>query len=470
MRRRADLKTGTTCNSNCVFCVIGDHLFTGDRSTAECIAELRDSRATCVDVVFTGAEVSIRPDFLQLVRAAKRLGYERIQIQTNGRMFAYRDFCERTIVAGANEFSPSIHGHIASLHDGLTRAPGSFVQIVAAIEHLVALGQPVVTNTVITKQNARHLPELARMLIALGVTQYQLAFPHPTGHAATYFRGVVPRMSEIATHVHEALALGRTAGVSCMAEAMPFCMMTGFEREVAELHIPPTEIVYDGYVVPDYGADRMARGKTRFAQCASCRFEPICEGPWREYPAGMGEGEFVPVVGARVIDPQLVLDDRFARLGELAPPLPGPGSGWRAVCFVPEAGSPGCSAELGSVVAAGEQLARRGIAELMVSPDDAETQARWAARHGAVVTMIADSDRAHARRWGALDRDGALRRSSYLVDPEGRVAHVIVAVDTAAHGRQLVDAYDRLHASPRPLDRGPELVTLRRRDAPHGAA
>jgi uncharacterized radical SAM superfamily Fe-S cluster-containing enzyme len=123
MPRRADLKTGTTCNSNCVFCVIGDHLFTGDRSTAECVAELRASRETCQDVVFTGAEVSIRPDFFHLVRVAQRLGYDRIQIQTNGRMFAYREFCERTVAAGANEFAPSIHSHLAKLHDGLTRAP-----------------------------------------------------------------------------------------------------------------------------------------------------------------------------------------------------------------------------------------------------------------------------------------------------------------------------------------------------------
>ncbi|MBC8068023.1 MAG: radical SAM protein [Deltaproteobacteria bacterium] len=469
LRRRADLKTGTTCNSNCVFCVIGDHLFTGDRSTEDCIAELQSSRATCVDVVFTGAEVSIRPDFLQLVRAAKRLGYERIQIQTNGRMFAYREFCERTIAAGANEFSPSIHGHIATLHDGLTRAPGSFVQIVRAIEHLVALGQPVVTNTVITKQNARHLPELARMLIGLGVAQYQLAFPHPTGHAATYFRGVVPRMSEIAGFVHEALALGRGAGVSCMAEAMPFCMMPGYEREVSELHIPPTEIVYDGYVVPDYGADRMARGKTRFEACASCRFEPICEGPWREYPAGMGEAEFVPVPGSKVIDPQLVLDGRFVQLGTLAPRLPDDAEGWRAVCFVPQAGSPGCTAQLCSMVVQRDLLAARGIALVVLSPDHAEVQSRWAAQHGASVRLVPDVDREHARRWAALDQGRAVRRSSYLVDPEGRIAHVVVEVDTAAHGRQLADAFDRLHAPARPRGRAPERATLRRRAA-DGAA
>ncbi|HWB80419.1 MAG TPA: radical SAM protein [Nannocystaceae bacterium] len=463
MRRRADLKTGTTCNSNCVFCVIGDHLFTGDRTTEECIAELRASRATCVDVVFTGAEVSIRPDFFKLVAAAKRLGYERIQIQTNGRMFAYRDFCERAIAAGANEFSPSIHGHIATLHDGLTRAPGSFVQIVAAIEHLVALKQTVVTNTVITKQNAKHLPELARMLIGLGVAQYQLAFPHPTGHAATFFKGVVPRMSEIAAFVHEALALGHAAGVACMAEAMPFCMMHGHERDVAELHIPPTEIVYDGYVVPDYGEDRMARGKTRFAQCASCRFEPICEGPWREYPAGMGDAEFTPVTGTRVIDTAIVLDARFALLGTLAPALPIATSGWRALCFVPEAGSPDCTAELCSLVDAKAELDARGIAEIVISADDVAKQSRWREQHGARAQMIADEGGAIAAAFGVRGR------SSYLVDPDGRIAHVVVDVDPAHHGQQLARAFDRLHAPARPLAPAEDLVTIRRRLA-EGAA
>lgn len=456
MRRRADLKTGTTCNSNCVFCVIGDHLFTGDRSTEDCIAELRASRATCVDVVFTGAEVSIRPDFFKLVAAARRLGYERIQIQTNGRMFAYRDFCERAIAAGANEFSPSIHGHIATLHDGLTRAPGSFVQIVAAIEHLVALGQTVVTNTVITKQNAKHLPELARMLIGLGVAQYQLAFPHPTGHAATFFKGVVPRMAEIAPFVHEALALGHAAGVQCMAEAMPYCMMRGHERDVAELHIPPTEIVYDGYVVPDYGADRMARGKTRFAQCARCRFEPICEGPWREYPAGMGDAEFVPVAGARVIDTAIVLDDRFALLGTRAPSLPIDAQGWRAVCFVPAAGSPECTTELCSLVDAKRELDARGIVEIVVSPDHADAQSRWRERHGARAQLVADTDGAIANAWRARGR------STFLVDPDGRIAHVVVAVDPARHGEQLARAFDRLHAPARPLAPASDLVTIRR--------
>jgi MoaA/NifB/PqqE/SkfB family radical SAM enzyme len=338
--RRADLKTGTDCNSNCVFCVIGDQLFTGDRSYEDLVDELRLSRATCDDVVFTGAEATIRPDFLKLVAAARALGYRNIQIQTNGRRFAYLDFCKAAIAAGANEFSPSIHGHLARLHDGLTRSPGSFDQIVAAIRNLRALGQRIVTNTVATRQNMRHLPALARLLVDLGVDQFQIAFPHPTGHAATYFNGVVPRMRDLAPHVIDALQVGIAAGVRCMAEALPYCQLPGFERYAAELHIPPTEIAYDGFVVPDYQRDRMERGKTRFPQCAPCRFEPMCEGPWRGYPETVGGDEFQPVPGPRVVDAAVLLDERFALLGTRAPALGAldglTTSRWMAVVFYPE--------------------------------------------------------------------------------------------------------------------------------------
>jgi MoaA/NifB/PqqE/SkfB family radical SAM enzyme/peroxiredoxin len=455
MRRRVDLKTGTTCNSNCVFCVIGDHLFTGDRSTEACIEELRTARATSDDVVFTGAEVSIRQDFFKLVAVAKRLGYQRIQVQTNGRMFAYREFAERAVAAGMNEFAPAVHGHIAKLHDGLTRAPGSFVQIMTAVDHMAALGVPIVSNTVVTKQNMRHMSALVELLLDHGVGQIQLAFPHPTGHAARHFDGVVPRMSEAAPHIHAALDIAAARGVLAMAEAMPFCTMHGHEAQVAELHIPPTEIVYDGYVVPDYQADRIARGKLRFGQCATCRFEPICEGPWREYPERRGSDEFVPRPGARIVDRGSVLDGRWTMIGEPAP-TPVPGGGWRVVAFVPAAGSPSCTRELQALGRA------RDVATVVVSPDPGDRLAWWAEQHAAAAVTIADIDRAIARAWRALDDHGGVRRSSYLVDPDGNVAHVVVDVDPDTHDRQIAEALARLHAPPRALAPVDDLVTLRR--------
>jgi MoaA/NifB/PqqE/SkfB family radical SAM enzyme len=448
--RRADLKTGYDCNSNCVFCVIGDKLFTGNRPFAECVEELRESRKTCDDVVFTGAEVTIRPDFFALVAAARRLGYRNIQIQTNGRMFAYLDFCKKAIAAGANEFSPSIHGHTARLHDGLTRSEGSFDQIVAAIRNLRALGQRIITNTVATKQNARHLPALAQMLVDLRVDQFQIAFPHPTGHAHTYFRGVVPRMRDLAPYVSESLRIGRDAGVACMAEAMPYCQLPGWEKHIAELHIPPTEIVYDGFVVPDYKRDRMERGKTRFPQCATCRFEPMCEGPWREYPEELGSDEFQPVAGPRVLDPHIVLDDRFDLLGRPAPRIPDSDARWLALVFVPEPGTPECDAQLASVC--------NLPGAVTISP-----------RPGA--DLLDDGSWARDYR---VNQDGRFRRTTYLLGPKKdggrRIDHILVAVDVPRHAAQILDAIRRFEAPPRPLERGEELVVIRKKAAAEVAA
>jgi cyclic pyranopterin phosphate synthase len=450
--------------------VIGDQLFTGDRSTEDCLAELRASRATCEDVVFTGAEVTIRADFLKLVAAARALGYRVIQIQTNGRMFAYRAFCEQAIAAGANEFSPSIHGHVARLHDGLTRSQGSFDQIVSAIENLRALGQRVVTNSVATKQNMRHLPQLAELLVSLDVTQFQIAFPHPTGHAATYFDGVVPKMAELAPHVRAALEVGRRAGVACMAEAMPYCMLPGYEPFAAELHIPPTELVFDGYVVPDYARERMERGKTRFAQCARCRFEPMCEGPWREYPERVGADEFQPVAGPRVVDCAIVRDQRFARLGEPAPriapldrALDGAAARWVALAVYPEDGSPGCTAEACGLQAELSALTAGGIALYGLSPDGPSRHAAFAAAHGLAFPLLSDERRQLLAALGALDARGGVRRSTYLFGPERRLDHVLVEVDVARHAAQIRDAVRRFEAPPRPTARGEELVVIRRR-------
>jgi peroxiredoxin Q/BCP len=268
--------------------------------------------------------------------------------------------------------------------------------------------------------------------------------------------------------VHEALRIGLAAGIPCMAEAMPYCMMAGFEAQVGELHIPATEIVYDGYIVPDYATDRMQRGKVRFAQCASCRFEPICEGPWREYPEAVGDDEFVPVEGARVVDEAIVLDDRFALLGTLAPAAIVLSGRWQAICVYPQAFSPGCTAELCSVRDGLAELARRGIEVVGLAPDDAATQRRFAEAHALPFALVADPELAIGTALRARTDDGGLRRSTYLVDPRGRIAHVLVDVDVRDHARQIARAYDRLHAPARPLTLGPEptpeLVVLRRRE------
>lgn len=292
---RVDVKTGFNCNNRCLFCVQGKKRdLYGNKTTQEVKEVLTNARKDSDSIVFTGGEVTIRKDFLELVAFAKGLGFRIIQVQTNGRMMAYRRFCEETIAAGANEFSPALHGHTEEMHDYLTQARGAYRQTVAAIQNLAALGQRIITNSVIVRSNYRHLASLASLLVRLGVYQYQFAFVHSLGAAAENFHSVTPRMALLEPHLKAGLNVGLKAGVFALTEAVPYCFMSGFEQCVAESYMPRTKIFDAKMILDDYTEYRWTEGKSHGPQCRECTWFPVCEGPWKEYPEHYGWSEFVP--------------------------------------------------------------------------------------------------------------------------------------------------------------------------------
>jgi MoaA/NifB/PqqE/SkfB family radical SAM enzyme len=199
------------------------------------------------------------------------------------------------IEAGANEFGPAVHGHIKELHDYLTGSPGSFEQVVQGIRNLKALNQNVITNTVITKSNYRHLPQIAELLVSLNVDQYQFAFVHALGSAKRNFGRVVPRMKLVEPYVKKGLDVGIKAGKIVMTEAITYCFMKGYESYIAEKIIPECKIYDYKKIVDDFTFSRKNEGKIKGPQCLKCKYNQICEGPWREYPEKFGWDEFKPI-------------------------------------------------------------------------------------------------------------------------------------------------------------------------------
>lgn len=297
MHKRVDIKITFRCNNLCRFCAQGHKRdLYPDRGAKTVAAELKKARAGGVrGVVFTGGEPSLHPDILGLITTARKAGFRSIQLQTNGRALAYPKFCEKLHKAGLTEIGPSLHGAKASTHDRLTGSAGSFSQTVAGIANAARTGLAVITNTVITSANYRELPAIAALLIKLGVSQYQFAFVHIVGTAAENSRRIVPRKTAVMPYVKKGLDLGIKSGIPCFTEAIPFCLMKGYEACVAERIIPAGPVVDADRFIKDYGVYRRTEGKARGPGCPDCKYFNICEGPWREYPALYGWDEFVPV-------------------------------------------------------------------------------------------------------------------------------------------------------------------------------
>ncbi|MFA5038972.1 MAG: radical SAM protein [Candidatus Omnitrophota bacterium] len=294
--RRLDLKVGYACSNDCLFCVVADKRSWGEKTTAQIKSELKASFLEGKrEAVLTGGEVSIRPDAVEIVEYARSLGYEEIQVQTNGRRFADKEFCKKMIRAGMTTFVPAIHGPNAAVHDGLTRSAGSWRQTVLGIHNVCGLGVKTLTNTVVTKQNYRTLPEMARLLVKLGVVQFQFAFIHIQGNAMAYHKKIVPRISRAAPFIIKGLEIGIRAGRGVMAEAVPLCLLEGYEACASEFFIPAAQCKEIRSVVDNFDIVRKYQAKAKFPSCRPCRWFHKCEGPWIEYPMLFGTKEFQPV-------------------------------------------------------------------------------------------------------------------------------------------------------------------------------
>jgi len=296
--KRVDVKIGFSCNNLCQFCVQGDKRFKFKNRTLKQInsALAKGKAAGCKGVVLTGGEPTIHPNILEIISLSKELGFNPIQIQSNGRMFAYREFCKKIIKAGANEFSPALHGSKPEIHDQLTSSPGAWAQVIKGINNLKLLNQIVITNTVITTLNYKDLPDIARLFVKFGVDQYQFAFPHILGSAAKNKSWLIPKKTDVMPYVKKGLDIGIKAGKVVMTEAIPYCLMQGYQQYIAEKIVPETMVVDAEYVMASYADYRLKEGKGKRAECKKCRYYKDCEGLWKEYPEIFGWEEFRPIL------------------------------------------------------------------------------------------------------------------------------------------------------------------------------
>jgi len=306
---RLDLKLGFKCNNNCLSCPQAHRRHLGDMPTEEVKRQLEAARKDgATEVVFTGGEPTVREDIFELAEFASSIGFECLQLQTNGRMLYYKEFAEKIVNAGFTDFCIGLHSDTAKAHDHITRSPGSFSQAIQGIKNLKELNQHVTMNSVIHKLDFPQLPKRAELAVSLGLDQFQLAFIHCVGNAADHMDELCPKKSEVMPFVHKALDIVLEAGLTTMVEAYPYCFMQGYEKYCSDLYMPTVEIRDAEGVVEDFDRLRRETAKVKGPSCPKCRFFGVCEGAWKEYPEKFGWAEFVPVKGKPVKSQKEILE------------------------------------------------------------------------------------------------------------------------------------------------------------------
>ncbi|MCB9727912.1 MAG: radical SAM protein [Deltaproteobacteria bacterium] len=285
------------CNDNCLHCGVADIM-----KTANVVPTQRVIRAlhelvprSGGRVMFAVSELTIRPDFLEIVRAARRAGMRTIALVTNGRMFVYPEFTRRTVKAGLTHALVSVYGPTARVHQSITRTPESFQQTLGGLENLLACPQvTVMTNSVITKKNYRYLPQMVELLCGLGVRNINLSFVQIIGAAARYQQALVPRIREVLPALREAVDLGVAMGARMGIGGLPYCVLKGYEHHFGVDDL--TEIANGD--ASDTITERSPYAKAK--ACERCAMNAVCLGMQEEYLSQFGEDELEPYHGRRL--------------------------------------------------------------------------------------------------------------------------------------------------------------------------
>ena len=219
------------CNNRCIFCLDSEVQDGSVIPFSEIQNQLIEGRKEKFDrLILSGGEPTLHPQFLEIVKEGKKLGYKKIQVISNGRMFMYKDFLMEGVRNGISEITFSIHGHTPEIHDRLTQIEGSFFQSILGLRNALKVSNLIVSvDIVINKLNYKYLPEILNFFISLGVREFDLLQVVPFGRAWENRKKVFYDIKKALPYLKKTFEISKEKGVFIWTNRFPAQYLEGFE-------------------------------------------------------------------------------------------------------------------------------------------------------------------------------------------------------------------------------------------------
>lgn len=149
-------------------------------------------------IVFTGGDPLKRADLFDLLQASVERGF-RTAITPSGTYALTREVVHRFKEVGVWMMSVSLDGSTPERHDAIRMVPGSFEQTIAAIRWAKEVDLPLQINTLVCAETYQDLPNIARLLVDLGVERWSVFFLVPVGRGKVLGE-ITPEQAEHVLH------------------------------------------------------------------------------------------------------------------------------------------------------------------------------------------------------------------------------------------------------------------------------
>jgi peroxiredoxin Q/BCP len=127
------------------------------------------------------------------------------------------------------------------------------------------------------------------------------------------------------------------------------------------------------------------------------------------------------------------------------------------VYFYPKDDTSGCTAEARDFNALRAEFADAGAEVIGISPDSVASHTKFSSKHGLQLKLAADEEKSAATAYGVWVEKSmygrkymGVERSTFLVDPRGRIAKIWRKVKVPGHAEAVLKAVRELTSRPRP--------------------
>lgn len=305
--KRLEFHMSYVCNHACIFCSESVRMDTHVKtplSLDEMVGVvLRKRKEGCEHVTFVGGEPTVVPQFLDLLKATKKLGYKTLLI-TNGGYLSRTSFAAKALPL-LDEVVLSIHGHTPELHDGLVKDADSFNQLEKVFELFSrAKRRPfLITNTVVLRQNIEHVRDIVNYLTQVPVIDHcLLSNIAPDGRALADYLKQAIRLGELGQMAPELSRIAKERGKVLRYFGMPLCALGPAWEDSNDLCWNPRTNVERAFVDGKAGLEdtwNYTPERMRYypAKCDSCVWKSgdKCVGVFKTYYDHFGDQDLHPI-------------------------------------------------------------------------------------------------------------------------------------------------------------------------------
>jgi len=292
------ITAGYDCNSSCVMCVVESRFHSTNNSTTEEIFSIlsKGKKNNASSVEISGGEPTVRKDLPLLILMAKKLGYKKIGISTNGMLLSNKNYCDKLISAGLNYITFSLHAHNKIVNETITNTPNSFEKTIQGIKNSVINNNvEIKIVTAVQKSNFKHLVEIGNLLCSLGVYSWNICDLVPVGMAKEKYSQLSVNRIDLYKSLNKIVPLFNKIQImlfnftQCtIPKEFPENNIMTMSRKCEETNF----ISYDKK--GEFKKSTINDGTlSKIDICKSCKYSEKCTGFWTDYFNLYGEKDII---------------------------------------------------------------------------------------------------------------------------------------------------------------------------------